>query len=134
MKNQDEIILKDIVSEFAHVLFDKNTKHRKIPNDLIAKVLELKKVGVSINEISKSFKVTSRTLHNWIRKNRINQSIVPKRLHLKQAENSELIKTTKIESNNITLARLIFKSGIHLELPFDKITFEFLSNLNEIGN
>jgi hypothetical protein len=62
MQNNTEQILNDLVNNYAEVLFHSNTKVRKIPKAFTDKISELKKAGVSFDEMGKIFKVSSKTV------------------------------------------------------------------------
>jgi DNA-binding transcriptional regulator YiaG len=134
MQNNTEQILSDLVNNYADVLFHSNTKVRKIPEALTDKVSELKKAGVSFDEMGKSFKVSSKTVRNWVNKNKKTkqQELSPKRLYIRKVTSATLdnSQVSKIES---PIVRLVFKSGVQLELQAASLDFKFLKLLNELG-
>lgn len=133
-QSQANQILSELVNKYSDVLFKSSSKVRKIPIEFTDKVLELKEAGVSLNEMADSFRVSSKTIRNWIKKNKNEQKTKPKRLYVKSTKNISSYQSQSADEskNNSAFVRLLFKSGVQIELLQNALDYQFLKLINEL--
>jgi hypothetical protein len=103
------------------------------------RICELKRMGVKVQLISDKFQVPKYLIYKWYyseQKNHKGTSLKPKQLKLKKNDHPTSLKNNEDFNEDFSkksYARLIFKSGVQLELPFAGLDQRFLNLINEVG-
>jgi hypothetical protein len=135
MKNQVREFLAEVVEECSQVLSANKGQYRKFPVEFKQKVFKLRQMGVSTKELSQSLGLPVVTIYSWLNtppRKKFVDSILPKRLRLK-GSNSEFPHSNS-ESQREILGRMVFRSGIYIEVPIAQIDLRLLNLLNGLGH
>ena len=131
MNEKQNIALDKAFSEFGiskSVLIGNKKLH---PQLFKKRICELKRMGVAVQLLSQKFQLNESLIYKWYyleQKNLKESSLKPKQLKIKKdVLHPKLRKSDIVEALPKTInARLIFKSGIQLELPIVGMDRHFL--------
>ena len=135
MKEKSKIALDEAILEYAKYIELQQGQKNRFPKAIKKRVSELSKLGISVSTLAISFGVSRSLVYQWLKidKKKASAGLLPKRLRIK--EDSINRKDPLFESKiiNPSFGRLIFRSGIQLELSIQSIDVQFLNLLNELG-
>lgn len=135
MKNHVRVMLAEVVKECGEVLASNKGRYRKFPVELKHKVFRLQQLGISAKELAQALELPLVTIYSWCKKAsrpKVVGLASPKRLRLK-ATQSDLPETYS-ESQRVECGRILFRSGVYLELPVQQIDGRILNFLHELGH
>lgn len=126
--------LSETVAEYSEILKVKREGNKIYPRALKEKICELYKSGVKVSILSQQFKISVGRIYDWIRFSKLNtQSTIStaKRLRLKP-KSPQRIENIHSVGPEVPFGRIIFKSGIQMELKCENINSQFLKLLNQL--